>query len=193
MEPKVLNVNTLVSGLTDLLRRTLGENISIEFVQGAGLGRVFADGHQLENAILNLAVNARDAMPGGGRLTIETENVSLDQRYSADNGISAGAYVRVSVSDTGSGMSPEVMARAFDPLLHHQSRWPRHRSRTQPSLRFRQTIGRAHQDLLRAGPRHLREDLFTAPRTDHRRRLTSSGGGIADGNTSPRRGLGRRG
>ena len=117
LEPKVLNVNTLVSGLSDLLRRTLGENISIEFVQGAGLGRVFADGHQLENAIVNLAVNARDAMADGGRLTIETGNISLDPRYAADNGVVAGAYIMVSVTDTGTGMSADVMARAFDPFF----------------------------------------------------------------------------
>lgn len=117
LEPKVLNVNTLVSGLSDLLRRTLGENIGIEFVQGARLGRVFADGHQLENTLLNLAVNARDAMANGGRLTIEAENVTIDQRYAADHSIAGGAYVMVSVTDSGTGMSADVMARAFDPFF----------------------------------------------------------------------------
>ena len=117
LEPKALNTNKLVSGLSDMLRRTLSENIRTEIVQGAGLWRTFVDGHQLENALVNLAVSARDAMPQGGKLTVETVNAVLDERYAADNGIAAGQYVMVSVSDTGTGMPPDVMARAFDPFF----------------------------------------------------------------------------
>ncbi len=117
LDPKVLGVNTLISGLSDFLRRSLGENIQIEIVHGAGLWRVHVDGHQLENAIINLAVNARDAMPKGGRLTIETENTKLDARYAAESSIAPGDYIMVCVTDTGAGMTPETMARAFDPFF----------------------------------------------------------------------------
>lgn len=106
-----------MTGLSDLLRRTLGENILIEIVHGGGLWRVHADYHQLESALVNLAVNARDAMPTGGRLTIETENAVLDERYAADHGIMPGDYVMISVTDTGTGMTPDVVSRAFDPFF----------------------------------------------------------------------------
>jgi signal transduction histidine kinase/CheY-like chemotaxis protein len=117
LEPKLLDVNRLVATLSDLLRRTLGEDIIIEVVQGAGLWRVLADGPQLENALLNLAVNGRDAMPQGGRLTIETTNITLDEHYATAQGIAPGPYVMICVSDTGGGMTPEIMARAFDPFF----------------------------------------------------------------------------
>jgi len=117
LEPKVLNVNRLLAGLSDMLRRSLSESVHIEIVQGAGLWHVFADHHQLENALLNLAVNARDAMPDGGRLTVETENTTLDARYAEDNGIEAGNYVMISVTDTGAGMPAHVISRAFDPFF----------------------------------------------------------------------------
>jgi len=117
LEPAVLHCNRMVSGLSDLLRRTLGENIQIEIVQGAGLWRIHADGNQLENALVNLAVNARDAMPNGGRLTIETENTALDARYAVEHALKPGEYVMISVSDTGTGMPPDVIARAFDPFF----------------------------------------------------------------------------
>ncbi len=117
LEPKVLHINKLLSGLSDMLRRSLSENIRIEIVQGAGLWRTYADAHQLENALVNLAVNARDAMPNGGKLTIETENAVLDERYAADHAIAPGHYVMISISDTGTGMPPDVVARAFDPFF----------------------------------------------------------------------------
>jgi signal transduction histidine kinase len=106
---KPIDLNKLVSGMSDLLLRTLGETIRIETVLAGGLWRVLADENQLENAILNLAVNARDAMPGGGRLTIETANAYLDEAYVREqDDVSAGQYVLVSVSDTGSGMTKET-------------------------------------------------------------------------------------
>ncbi len=118
LRPEALNANRLVSGMSDLLRHSLGATIQLEAVQAGGLWRTHADPNQLENAILNLAVNARDAMPDGGRLTIETANAFLDDRYAAEQiGLLPGQYVMVAVTDTGSGMSPDVVSRAFDPFF----------------------------------------------------------------------------
>lgn len=118
LEPKPINVNRLVSGMSDLLMRTLGEQIAIETVLGGGLWPTLADPNQLENAVLNLAVNARDAMPNGGRLTIETANAHLDEIYIAGtDGVRVGQYVLVAVSDTGTGMSRAVSAQAFEPFF----------------------------------------------------------------------------
>ncbi|MBY5810742.1 ATP-binding protein [Rhizobium leguminosarum] len=117
LAPEVIDLNKLVGGMSELLRRTLGEHIRIETVLAGGLWPSFADLSQLENAILNLAVNARDAMPGGGNLTIETANTELDERYSRMHSeVEAGQYVMISITDTGTGMSPEVIERAFDPF-----------------------------------------------------------------------------
>jgi len=119
LQPEVVDLNKLVAGMSDLLSRTLGEHIAIETVLAAGLWRTEVDPNQLENAILNLAVNARDAMPDGGKLTIETGNAYLDDIYvaAASEKIKPGQYVMVCVSDTGVGMPPEVMARVFEPFF----------------------------------------------------------------------------
>jgi len=118
LAPEQVDANKLVSGMSDMLHRTLGEAIRIETVLAAGLWRIHADPNQLENALLNLAVNARDAMPEGGRLTIETANAFLDDRYVAEHsGIAPGQYVMLAVTDTGSGMTGEVAAKAFDPFF----------------------------------------------------------------------------
>lgn len=115
--PEVLDPSHFISGMTEILRRTLGENIVIETVLGGGLWRTSADPSQLENAILNLCVNARDAMPEGGRLTLETANVSLDDAYARANiDVAAGQYVMIAITDNGAGMSPEVIERAFEPF-----------------------------------------------------------------------------
>jgi signal transduction histidine kinase/ActR/RegA family two-component response regulator len=118
LAPVVTDVNGLVSGMSELLRRTLGEQVEIECVLAGGLWRTCVDPGQLESAVVNLAVNARDAMPDGGRLTIETMNAHLDERYTETNpDAAAGQYVAVAVTDTGTGMPPEVAAKAFEPFF----------------------------------------------------------------------------
>jgi len=118
LEPQPLDANALVAGMSELLRRTLGEQVRIETVLAGGLWRTSADPGQLENAILNLCVNARDAMADGGRLTIETLNAALDDDYAHDHEeVNAGQYVVIAVTDTGDGMPAEVRERAFDPFF----------------------------------------------------------------------------
>ena len=116
--PKAIDMSRLVINMSDLLRRTLGEQIEVETVLSGGVWRAFADPNQLEVAILNLAVNARDAMAQGGKLTIETANVYLDDRYAAgQTEVTPGQYAMIAISDTGSGMTPDVIARAFEPCF----------------------------------------------------------------------------
>jgi PAS domain S-box-containing protein len=119
LDPKGVDANKLVSGVCDLLRRTLGEAVSLETVLAGGLWRTFADANQLENALVNLAVNARDAMPEGGKMTIETANCHLDEAYVGvlAEPVKAGQYVMIGVSDTGMGMTPPVMEKAFEPFF----------------------------------------------------------------------------
>jgi PAS domain S-box-containing protein len=118
LEPKPTDVNQLVSSFSELLRRTLGESIVIEMVLAGDVWPTNVDPNQLENALLNLAVNARDAMPEGGRLTIETGNTYLDDDYAAMNSdVAPGQYVLIAVSDTGTGMSADVVSRAFEPFF----------------------------------------------------------------------------
>jgi len=116
--PEPVDANKLVSGMAELLRRTLGAEIRLETVLAGGLWTTYVDPGQLENVVLNIAVNARDAMPNGGRLTIETQNAHLDERYAAEHAeVKSGQYVLVAVTDTGTGMSPDVIAKAFDPFF----------------------------------------------------------------------------
>lgn len=118
LQPKAIDINQCVHDVSIMLRRSLGENIEIETVQGGGLWRAFVDRPQLESAILNLAVNARDAMDGRGKLTVETANAYLDQKYADEHSeVTLGQYVMIAVTDTGSGMSPEVLNKAFDPFF----------------------------------------------------------------------------
>jgi signal transduction histidine kinase/DNA-binding response OmpR family regulator len=118
LDPKALDPDRLIAGMAEMLKRTLGETIHLETVTAPGLWRVEADPNQLESAILNLAVNARDAMPDGGKLTIETANARLDEVYAAGHAeVPPGDYVVIAVSDTGAGMSRETLARVFEPFF----------------------------------------------------------------------------
>jgi signal transduction histidine kinase len=118
VDPRPLNINALVQGLTDFLRRSLGETITLDIIGAEGLWQAQADPVQLEAAILNLAVNARDAMAAGGRLTIAIENAVLDEKYCQQHdGLAPGRYVRLAVSDTGTGMPKEVLDRVFEPFF----------------------------------------------------------------------------
>jgi len=117
LEPRATDMNRLVAGMEDLLRRTVGPAIAVEAAGDPGLWSTLVDPSQLENALLNLCINARDAMPDGGKLTIETGNGWLDERAGRNRGLPPGAYVTLCVSDTGTGMTPEVAAKAFDPFF----------------------------------------------------------------------------
>ena len=118
LNPKSVSANSLVASMEDLLRRSLGELIELEFVLAGGLWPTLCDANQLENAILNLSINARDAMPEGGKLTIGTCNVHLDGRYAASvRNVRPGQYVCIGVTDTGTGMSSDTISRAFDPFF----------------------------------------------------------------------------
>jgi signal transduction histidine kinase len=117
LDPRPVKANQLITPMEDLLRRTMGENIRIELVLAGGLWTTLCDPGQLESAILNLCINARDAMPDGGALVIETSNAWLDEAYAAHEDLKPGQYVCISVSDTGEGMAPDVLAKAFDPFF----------------------------------------------------------------------------
>ena len=116
LEPKVVDANQLIGGMEELVRRSIGPAVSLEVIGAGGLWHTQIDPNQLENALLNLCINARDAMPNGGRLTIETSNKWFDDRNAKERDIPPGQYVLVAVTDTGTGMPPEVIARAFDPF-----------------------------------------------------------------------------
>ncbi len=118
LAPRPLDVDKLVLGMSDLLHRALGETINLEIVTSPGLWRIEADPNQLEAALLNLAVNARDAMPGGGVLTVETANARLDEAYALQNAeVPPGQYVCIAVTDTGSGMPKELLEKVFEPFF----------------------------------------------------------------------------
>ncbi len=118
LEPKPVEPNLLVAGMSDMLARVLGEHIDLKFINAGGLWRVMVDVNQLENSILNLAVNARDAMPDGGHLTVETKNIVVEEpQIPGQQDLAPGQYVMIAVTDTGSGMSPEIRAKVFEPFF----------------------------------------------------------------------------
>ncbi|MCB8820478.1 PAS domain-containing protein [Microvirga rosea] len=117
LEPKVVNIGRFIKGMDDMLRRALGEEIEIEAVVSGGLWNTLVDPVQVENVILNLAINARDAMDGHGRLTIEAGNALLDDRYSLQHEVEPGQYVMLAVTDTGCGIPSSVLERVFDPFF----------------------------------------------------------------------------
>ena len=117
LDPRPIDVNRLLSGVEDLIRRTVGPDIEVATIGAVGLWLTKIDPSQLENAVLNLVINARDAMPDGGRITIETANKWIDARAAKDRDLAPGQYISLCVTDTGSGMSAEVIERAFDPFF----------------------------------------------------------------------------
>jgi len=118
LAPKSVDLGRVIRDMSDMLSRTLGENIQIETVIAGGLWNTMVDPNQVENTVLNLAINARDAMPGGGKLTLEVANASLDDAYATAHAeVTAGQYVMLAVTDTGSGMTPEVLGRVFEPFF----------------------------------------------------------------------------
>ena len=163
LNPALLDVNRVLNGLSDFLRRALGEDVSLEIVGGGGVWPVEADAAELEAAILNLAVNARDAMPDGGKLTIEASNSYLDDDLLPAEGRRAARPIRADRRDRyrlghGQGRDrPRLRA-----VLHDQRIRPGHRTWAQPGLRLRQAIGRTRQNLQRSGRRHDDQNLFAA-------------------------------
>jgi PAS domain S-box-containing protein len=117
LDPKPTEANRLILDMEELLRRTVGPAVEVQAIIAPGLWTTLCDPNQLENALLNLCINARDAMPNGGRLVIETENRCVDERDARERDIAPGPYVAIRVTDTGSGMSPDIVARAFDPFF----------------------------------------------------------------------------
>jgi signal transduction histidine kinase/CheY-like chemotaxis protein len=118
LDPRVLDVNKLIVSISDLLARTLGENIELETISGAGLWKVEVDASEMESTLLNITLNARDAMSQGGKLTVETSNAYLDDEYCRHHeGITPGQYVLIGVTDSGGGMSAETIDRAFEPFF----------------------------------------------------------------------------
>lgn len=116
LDPKPTDVTALIGGLEDLLRRTVGPTTEIRIVETVGLWAANIDAGQLENALLNLCINSRDAMPDGGRITIETANIWMDETTARSHGLPAGEFLSICVADTGCGMSPETLRRAFEPF-----------------------------------------------------------------------------
>jgi signal transduction histidine kinase len=162
LDPKPTDVNRLVVGMEELIRRTVGPQITLEVVTAGGLWPALIDASQLEAALLNLCINARDAMPDGGRITIETANRWLDDSAAKERDLPVGQYLSLCVSDTGSGMSPDIMARAFDPFFT-----------TKPigqgtGLGLSMVYGFVRQsggqvDLFRGRARHQHAPVFAAP------------------------------
>ena len=184
LDPRPLDANRLVADTAELLRRTLGEAIALETVLAGGLWLAFADQNQLETAILNLAVNARDAMPEGGKMTIETANTYLDEAYAeaVAEPLEPGQYVLIAVADTGSGMDRSALERAFEPFFTTKVAGRGTGPGPEPGLRLRAPILGPRAHLQRTRPWHDGEALPAAP--SGRRR--AGDGDRARGRSRPR-------
>ena len=155
LEPKPIEPNALITDMSSLLQRTLGETVLIDCRFDPDLHRIFADPNQLENAILNLCVNAVDAMPKGGTLTVTTANVALERAESATHpDLVPGPYVTIAVTDTGTGMTPGRPRPGVRTLLHDEAGRQGHRTWPQPSLWLRAAVGWRRDDPLRGRRRH---------------------------------------
>ena len=163
LKPAVIDLNDVVRGMTELLRRTLGASIRIEESLAPDLWKAFADRGELERALVNLAVNSRDAMRSAGTLTLETRNAVLDEDYAEQyEEVTPGEYVLLAVTDTGTGMPPEIMERVFEPFFTTKEVGQGSGPRAEHGLRLRQAVGRAHQHLQPRRARHMREALPAA-------------------------------
>ena len=175
------DLNGVVRRTAAMLQPVLGEDIALKPVLGDGLWETFADPSQVEDAILNLAVNARDAMPSGGELVIETSNAVLDENYAAQNvEVMPGEYVVVSITDSGSGMPPEVLERVFEPFYTTKEVGRGSGLRAEHGVRLCQAVARSRQDLQRSGARHPRDGLSAA-------RCSRQGGGGGAASARPSR------
>lgn len=154
LRPMVIDISELVAGMRDLLARSLGAEVEIAMTGGQDIWPCEVDPGQLENAVPNLSINARDAMPQGGRLTIETSNVAIEAEYAAGpDDMAMGQYVLLAVSDSGEGMTEEVIAQAFNPFLPPRT-WARQQPGSEHDLWLCQSIGRPRSHLLRGRDRH---------------------------------------
>ena len=161
LDPQPINLNNFLNGLQEFLQRTLGERIEVQTVGSAGLWSIEADANHLESAIINLGINARDAMPDGGKLTVEAVNVLADEDYCRVNPeLSPGQYVIVCVTDTGTGMTADVLNHAFEPFFTTKEPGQGTGLGLEPSLWFRKTVWRAREDLQRSRPRHQHQNVF---------------------------------
>lgn len=117
LDPRPTDANVLITGMADLIRRTVGPSIIVETILADDLGSTLVDPSQLENALLNLCINSRDAMPDGGKIMIETKDLEIDERFGRERDVDPGDYISLAVSDTGTGMPPDVIAKAFEPFF----------------------------------------------------------------------------
>ena len=165
LEPESIDLNARLQNVLGLLQRALGENVTLRVKTAKKLWPATVDPTQVDDALVNLAINARDAMPEGGTLSIETQNVALDEDYAASHvEVAPGDYVMLAVSDTGCGMTARRDRPRIRALLHHQGRGPGHGPRPQPGVRLGQAVARPHQDLQRGRPRDDGQALSAAGR-----------------------------
>ena len=149
--------------MEELIRRTVGPQITLEVVTAGGLWPALIDPSQLESALLNLCINARDAMPEGGRITIETANKWLDDRAAKERDLPPGQYLSLCVTDTGTGMTPDSDRPRVRSVLHHQAARPGHRPRAVDGLWLRAAVRRTGAHLFGSGERHHDVPLPAAP------------------------------